>query len=47
MKIEGKTEEKRAIAKNLLKENLGLHLIAQATGLSIEEIERLKDDKSR
>jgi predicted transposase/invertase (TIGR01784 family) len=42
-KIEGKIEEKRAIAKNLLKENLDLYLIAQATGLTIEEIERLRD----
>ena len=42
-KEEGKIEEKRAIAKNLLKENLDLYLIAQATGLTIEEIERLRD----
>lgn len=42
-KEEGKIEEKRAIAKNLLKENLDIHLIAQATGLSKEEIEKLRD----
>jgi len=42
-KEEGKIEEKFAIAKNLLKENLDLYLIAEATGLTIEEIQRLRD----
>lgn len=42
-KEEGKIEEKLAIAKNLLKENLEIHIIAQATGLSVEEIEKLRD----
>lgn len=42
-KEEGKIEEKLAIAKNLLKENLEIHIIAQATGLSVDEIEKLRD----
>ena len=42
-KEEGKIEEKRTIAKNLLKENVDVQVIAQVTGLSIEEIERLRD----
>ena len=42
-KAEGKAEEKSMIAKNLLKTGLANDLIAEATGLSIEEILRLKD----
>ena len=39
---EGHAEEKLSIAKNLLKANADINLIASATGLPIEEIEKLK-----
>ena len=38
---EGKKEEKIEIAKNLLKQNIPMENISQATGLSIEELSRL------
>ena len=41
-KAEGKAEEKREIARNLKKIGLGLAQIIEATGLSLEEVERLK-----
>ena len=40
-RAEGKAEEKRAIAMNLLAQNVSLDVIAQATGLSIEDIKKL------
>ena len=40
-RIEGKTEEKLEIAKNMLKENLDTAIISKITGLSKEEIESL------
>lgn len=40
-KVEGKMQRSIEIAKNLLNSNIDLEFIAQATGLSIEEIERL------
>jgi predicted transposase/invertase (TIGR01784 family) len=43
-KAEGKAEEKIAIAKNLLKAGLAIDLIAESTGLSIDEVARLKDE---
>lgn len=39
----GKTEEKNLIAKNLLKAGITKDLIAASTGLSIEEVKKLKD----
>ena len=39
---EGKAEEKTEIARNLLKENVNIELISKVTGLSIDEIEKLK-----
>jgi predicted transposase/invertase (TIGR01784 family) len=42
-KAEGKAEEKIEIAKNLLKAGLEVNVIAVSTGLSIEEIGKLKD----
>jgi len=45
-KIEGKIEEKKAIAKNLLVNNVSLDIILQSTGLSIEEIEKLRETKN-
>ena len=39
---EGKKEEKIEIAKNLLKENVDLNIISKTTGLSLEELEKLK-----
>ena len=39
---QGKKEEKKKIAKNLLKLNMSIEQIEKATGLTKEEIERLK-----
>ena len=41
-KIEGKKERNIEIAKNLLKENVDLNIISKTTGLSLEELEKLK-----
>jgi len=41
-KAEGKTEEKKEIALKLLYAGLALDVIAQVTGLSLEEIQKLK-----
>ncbi len=41
-RIEGKLEGKIEIAKNALKENLPTEIISQITGLTKEEIEKLK-----
>jgi predicted transposase/invertase (TIGR01784 family) len=41
-KAKGKAEEKNMIAKNLLKAGLSNDLIAESTGLSVEEIAKLK-----
>ena len=38
----GALEEKRQIAKNLLKENVDVKIISTSTGLSLDEIEKLK-----
>ena len=43
-KLEGKREGKIEIAKNLLKANMEINFISQTTGLSIEEIQKLKKD---
>jgi len=42
-KLEGKFEEKESIAINLLKEGLSIQIIVKATGLSIDQIEALKN----
>ena len=44
-RIEGKTEEKLEIAKNMLQDTDDYGLIAKYTGLSIEEIESLVEKK--
>ena len=41
---DGANHEKREIAKNLLKENVSLDLISKSTGLSYDEIEKLKTE---
>ena len=41
-KAEGKKEQKIEIAKNLLKQNIAIEIISNATGLSPAEIETLK-----
>ncbi len=41
-KAEGKTEEKLEIAQNLLAAKADINLISQVTGLSVQEIEKLK-----
>ncbi|NEW61322.1 Rpn family recombination-promoting nuclease/putative transposase [Sulfurovum sp. bin170] len=41
---EGKKEEKIEIAKTSLKQNIDIDTIALITGLSVEEIEKLKED---
>lgn len=40
-KAEGKAEEQRLIATNLKKQGINPETIAQCTGLSVEEIDRL------
>ena len=39
---EGETNKAKAIAKNMLKDNIDLNIITKYTGLSIEAIEELK-----
>ena len=39
---QGHKEEKENIAMNMLEMNLDTHVIAKATGLSLEEIQKLK-----
>lgn len=41
IKVEGKVEERLAIARNLLNLGLSENLIAQATGVSLEAIREL------
>ncbi len=40
-KAEGKVEEQRQIAANLKKQEVNIETIAQCTGLSVEEIDKL------
>jgi predicted transposase/invertase (TIGR01784 family) len=42
-KIEGKIEERQAIALNMLKDNLPLEQISRWTGLSIAEVQKLQE----
>nr|WP_253308262.1 Rpn family recombination-promoting nuclease/putative transposase [Rickettsia endosymbiont of Ceutorhynchus assimilis] len=42
-RAEGKAEGKIEIAKNLLLKNIDINIISEATGLSVEEIEKLKE----
>ena len=42
-KDEGKMEEKQLIAKNLLKEKVDINLIASVTGLTLKEIDNLRN----
>ena len=44
-KVEGKAEKSINIAKNLLKMNMSVEQIAQATELSIEEIQKLSEEE--
>ena len=44
-KLNGRTEEKTEIAKNLIKLGINIDDIVKATGLSKEEIEKLSKDK--
>ena len=41
-RAKGRPEEKSKIAQNMLKENVNIELISKVTGLSIDEIEKLK-----
>ena len=41
-RVEGRVEEKKEIALNLLTYNTPIDIIAKSTGLSIEEIKKLK-----
>ena len=43
-KIEGKIEEKIEIATNLLKAGVSIEIVINATGLSKEQIEKLKTE---
>lgn len=40
-RAEGRAEEKKTIAQSLLSQKVPAEIIAQATGLSIEEIQKL------
>ncbi|MDR2646148.1 MAG: hypothetical protein LBC04_03185, partial [Holosporaceae bacterium] len=42
-KAEGKLEKAREIAVNLLRNNVDVNIIAASSGLSVEEIESLKN----
>ena len=42
--IQGSTNEKISIAKSMLKDNLSIELISKHTGLTQEEIEKLKEE---
>ena len=44
-KLNGRTEEKTEIAKNLIKLGINIDDIVKATGLSKDEIEKLTEDK--
>ena len=39
---EGRNERNLEVAKNLLKQNIAIDIISKATGLTLEEIEKLK-----
>lgn len=43
-RAEGRNEEKLEIAKMLLKNNVQLEIISTSTGLSIEELEKIKEE---
>ncbi len=45
-RMEGKIEGKIEVAENLLKAGISVDLIAESTGLPIDEIEKLKSKKS-
>ena len=42
---QGRVETIKEIAKKLLKQNMNIESISEITGLSVEEIEKLKNDK--
>ncbi len=42
---EGKNERNIEIAKNMIKENISIDIIAKVTGLPLEELEKLKEEK--
>lgn len=42
-KIEGKIEEKKSVAKKLLSKNVDINIILDATGLTQNDLERLKE----
>jgi predicted transposase/invertase (TIGR01784 family) len=41
-KEEGKVEEKQTIAINFLRQGLSVELVAQGTGLTIEQVQQLQ-----
>jgi len=43
-KTEGQAEATRQIARNMLRSQVDINLIAQFTGLSIEELQKLQND---
>ena len=45
-KRKGRQEEKIEIARNLLREKTPAEVVAKATGLTLEEVNRLADDLS-
>lgn len=41
---EAREEERQAIARNLLRENISLEIISRTTGLTIEQLQKLQAD---
>jgi predicted transposase/invertase (TIGR01784 family) len=46
-KAEGKAEKSREIALNLLRRGLALNIVAEDTGLSIEELQHLQQQSQK
>ena len=43
-RLEGEREAKFATARNLLKKNISAEIIAECTGLSLEEVQKIKQE---
>jgi predicted transposase YdaD len=43
-KVEGKVEERQAIALNMLKDNIPLETIARLTGLTVAQLQQLQTE---
>ena len=45
-RYEGRQEEKLEVARNLLRDNISVDVVARATGLSLDEVRQLAADRS-